>query len=684
MANKDLELALRLRADSSLLGVGLKQGERGMAEFSRKGQQELRKLNRVSDDVRSHFADMTESFAKAAGGLLIVSKIKPGIAIAGELQEAVLGVKTELMGSVDSALAMDKALREIKATAFDIQGYTKFDQAQIVNLQKELIKGGASVSQIVGKQGAAAAAAALAAYEDIDAVAAGEKLIALATPFNLAGDQFMELANQAAAAASASTASFESISEGGKYVAGTMAALGRDTKEMFALLATLDMQGLNGSMGGTSLNAFFREAVKVNAFKDAKGNLKSTVEIIELLDKRLAGLGNARRAEVLNKMFGEEGGRAAQVLLTKGDKSYQAIAASMDKAVGLQEKLEERLKGFNAQLDALRGTAKSTFGSLFEPALDPLTKLISKTNEWVGALGEASQENKLIGQIGTGVAGAAAVGGLLYGGTHLIKGLRSGGKMLGALKGGTELAGGVAMGKALEEAAGVPSVYVVNMPKEFGGTVGTVDKVADAAADAFNPKTFSKFKTTLALLGGAPLSTIPSMGAGAMATAGAAVTAAGAAGYGVGTLISDYLLTNDGPLGSEFGARLGESIGEGIAHLLSPFSAEARAAIAANNAANEAAMLSGRGNPHLQGAIAAATGPIVVGAHMPGSALAAATQSLNEQVVQAIRNTKPEPAQMKGEITIRIEGDQRARVTKLEAQGGPDMSVYTGATGAGR
>jgi hypothetical protein len=205
-----------------------------------------------------------------------------------------------------------------------------------------------------------------------------------------------------------------------------------------------------------------------------------------------------------------------------------------------------------------------------------LTKLVSKTNEWVGALGEAAQENKLIGQVGTGLAGAAAVGGLLYGGAQLVKGVRSGGKVLGALKGGADLAGGVAMGKALEEAAGVPSVYVVNMPKEFGGTLGTAGKVAEAAGDLLNPKTFSKVRTTMALLGGAPLSALPSMGAGAMATAGAAVVGAGAVGYGVGTLINDYLID---------GTAFGDAIGSAIAHAISPFSEEARAAIEANNRA---------------------------------------------------------------------------------------------------
>lgn len=634
MASNDLELALRLTADSSRLLGGLARGENGMAEFSRKSQQELRKIGRVSDEIRGHFADMAGSFTKAAGGFYIASKIQPGIAVAGDLQEAMLGVKTELMGAVDSALEMDKALAEIRATAFEVQRYTPFDQAQVVNLEKELIKGGARVSQVVGKQGAAAAAAALAAYENLDAVTTGENLIAIATPFNVAGDQFMELANQAAAAASASTASFSSISEGAKYAAGSMAGLGRDSKEMFALLATLDLQGLSGSMGGTSLNAFFRQAVKISAFKDAQGNLKSTTEMIEILDKRLAGLGTAKRAEVLNKLFGEEGGRAAQALLAKGEKSFTAVAAEMDKAASLQEKLEERLKGYNAQLESLKGTAKSTFATLFEPALEPLTKLVSKTNEWVGALGEAAQENKLIGQIGTGVAGAATVGGLLYGGSHLLKGVRSGGKMLGALKGGTNLAGGVAMGKALEEAAGVPSVYVVNMPTTFG-PASTAEKLTQAGGDLLSG---GKFKGASKWLGRAGL---PLM-----------LAASGLEAYNIAT--DDRLTSQEKAVGYS--------------------------GVAGGTAGGLAGAAAGAALGSVVPIVGTAIGGLIGGAlgYWGGG-------SLGEMVAEAITGTKvkSQPTEVAGKIEIHVSSDTKPKVTRLEKRGEVDMGVYVGQTSAG-
>lgn len=627
MANRDIELALRLTADSRLLGVGLKQGERGVTDFSRKGQQELRKLGKVSDEVRSHFSDMAGSFAKAAGGLYIANKIKPGVAVAGDLQEAMLGVKTELMGSVDSALQMDKALHAMKSTAFDIQRYTPFDQAQIVNLENSLLKGGAKIEQIVGKQGAAAAAAALAAYEGIDAAMAGESLISIATPFNLAGDQFMMLANQAAAAGSASTASFASISEGAKYAAGSMAGLGRDSKEMFALLATLDQGGLKGSMGGTSLSAFFRQAVKVNAFKDANGDLIETVDMLDILRKKMDGMGTAKRAGFLQKVFGDEGGRAAQILLRQGAGSYEDMTAQMGKAVSLQDKLAERLKGYNAQLESLRGTAKSTFATMFEPALDPLTKLISKTNEWTGALGEAALENKKIGQIGTGVAAGVAGAGLLYGGYHLLKGLGSGGKMLGALKGGAGLAGGVAMGKALEEAAGVPSVFVVNMPKEFGGTVGTGGLLPGGK----NPtKGAGKWLGRL----GVPLM---------LASTG----------------LELYSLANDDSLSSKE-----KTVGYSGA------------------AGGLAGGLAGAAAGAALGSIVPVIGT-AIGGLVGGSLGYFGGGSLGEVIAEALTSATPAPAEMKGQITIRLEGDQRAKVTKLESSGGPNMNVYTGVSGVG-
>lgn len=612
MTTENLKLALTLGARDQTNGL------------INKTKRDVQGLGLASQEVKKHFADMTGSFAQAAAGLYMANKIKPGINAAADLQESLLGVKTELMGAVDGADEMAKAMSDISSTAFQVQSYTPFDQAQIVNLEKELIKSGAKVSQIVGKQGAAAAAAALAAYEGMDAAETGKGLIGIATPFNVAADGFMNLSNSIAAASSASTTGAAEIVEAAKYAAGPMASLGRDTDELFALVGTLAQGGIQGSSAGTSIAAFFRQAVKIDALKDANGNLKSTTEIIDTLKQKLGGLGEADRLAKLNKLFGDEGARVALNLMREGAGSYQDIVEQMAKALPLQQKMEERMKGFNAQLESLKGTGKSTIATLFTPALDPLTALIAKTNEWTGALGEAAQKNEMLAQ-GASYAGlAAAAGGLAYGAYQIAKGTGSGMKMLKALKGVGGDAAGIAKGKAIEAATGVTPVFVTNMPDTgMAGALGGAADLAQAMGKA--PKIFGKLRTAAALLGGSSLSALPSFGAGALATSAGAVGAAGAAGYGVGTLISDNLLTDQGPLGTKTGQAIGEAIGEAVAYALSPFSEEARQAIANNKMA--------------------------------------------EQMT----------AEVGGTINIKVDSEGRARVQSVEKKGQVDIDVYSGA-----
>jgi len=138
---------------------------------------------------------------------------------------------------------------------------------------------------------------------------------------------------------------------------------------------------------------------------------------------------------------------------------------------------------------------------------------------------------------------------------------KAGGKMAG-------LAGGVATGKALEQARVTP-VYVVNMP---GSGIG--NKIGGAAdTGAVAPKLFSTLRTSAAILAGTPLSTLPIFGSSALATAGGLAAGAGAAGYGVGTLISKAIE----------GTRLSDKIGEGVARVLATFgNREAQQALVLN------------------------------------------------------------------------------------------------------
>lgn len=167
---------------------------------------------------------------------------------------------------------------------------------------------------------------------------------------------------------------------------------------------------------------------------------------------------------------------------------------------------------------ALRDAAENHFA---RPLNDALSKAIGYAMDDKAKGGMEMSGEEMLG------AGAAAVAGG-YALTRVAGGLL-------ARFGST--AAGVAKGKALEEATGVQSVFVVNMPG--GGMAGPAANAATSAAAATAASLASKMKTGFAMAAGLNLKDFLKLGPAAAGTTAAGVTVAGAAGYGVGTLLND-------------------------------------------------------------------------------------------------------------------------------------------------
>ena len=73
---------------------------------------------------------------------------------------------------------------------------------------------------------------------------------------------------------------------------------------MLALSAVMAQVGITGSMAGTGLKSFFVNAADHKIFQQANGNLKSTTEIIDILRGKMDGMGEAKRVQILKKLFG--------------------------------------------------------------------------------------------------------------------------------------------------------------------------------------------------------------------------------------------------------------------------------------------------------------------------------------------------------------------------------------------
>jgi len=484
-------------------------------------------LGGASDKVKKDFDDMNRHITAGLKSLAVsayaLNKVKPGITVAGDLQEAMIDVRLNLMESGKSAKALDDELAKVRSTAIDVSKVAPFSAQEVVNIENTFLKAGLSLKDVTAQGGAAWAATALATISKEAPASIADAMVTMATPFNVKGGQFGELADWVQKVDAASVTTIPELMEGMKYVSGTAAVMKVSWRDTIQALGVLAQSGARGSMGGTALNDFLlrlngtsREARRMMKemneymaskgggkleFFDKAGKLKPVTTIINDLRQAMTKLTDKQKMFVIEKLFGEQGARAALALIKEGEGSWEKIGEQIKNAASLQDKMNERLKGFNANLKALGGTSKTTIATLFDPLLAPLSKVAAYLNDIVANIGKLAEERPGVAKtVSYGAAGIAAGAGL-YGVYRLLRGGISAGMVLKGLKGLGGTAAGIGQGLAVQAATGVTPVFVTNWPSGGigippipgvggGGVVGKLGKIATGArALVFNPLT---------------------------------------------------------------------------------------------------------------------------------------------------------------------------------------------------
>ncbi|MCY1346875.1 Phage-related minor tail protein [compost metagenome] len=512
--------------------------------------------------------------------------------IEGRLAQVGLGVSAVAAGMQSARL--DKELKQLQLTAgataaqADVLRQSWLD-AQIATGQGvDELKSGSDALVAAGLSIAEANAAVLPMAETMavaktNAVQLGQAMGVAAKNFDIDLSSTKETAlllDKMVVAGRLGNAELENLPDIFARVGGNAKAANLGLDQTLALVETLSAFEPNAerlaTLADSTLRVFTNDKYRKDAqkatgvrFFNKDQSQRDAVEVIEDIKSKYDKLTtDLQRNNFIAAAFG-----AADMDTIKGIRNlltgntlddFAAKLSSIQQAGGtVKRDLPDAINNAVDQTGRLKGALREAADGFAQPINDAISGAIkwgldSKKN---GGLGLDGTDMLLGGAVGAaGLFGAARYGG------KAIKGLA--GKLGG-------VATGVATGKALEQAAGVQPVYVVNMSD---GGLGGADKLASAASELLSPKTFGKLRTTIGLLGASNLSALPMYGAGAMATAGAAVAGAGAVGYGVGTLINDYLIE---------GTAVGDAIGKAISIALSPFSEQARANLAANERASE-------------------------------------------------------------------------------------------------
>ncbi|MCD4675340.1 MAG: phage tail tape measure protein [Desulfobacula sp.] len=507
----------------------------------------IKGLGETGKQVQKDFETMERSMSRGLKGVAVgwyaLKKTIPGVKVAGTLQEAMLGVKMNLAGSAKNAGDLKAKLAEVQNTAITVSADAPFAAEDVVRIQNSLLKAGMDLKDVSGKSGAAFAATALASLSKEAPEMVGDSLARIGTQFKLEGAQYSEISDWLVRVDDAAATSLPELIQGLRMAGSNAAALNISAQDALTTLGALSPLG---DRAGSSFNNFLvavgtkgklLKRMKINLFEDGKfvGMDKATA----MLKERFGKIENdEKRLTLLMKIFGEEGGRAANTLINSS-KGFKEIEKSAKQSLSMTEKMTIWGEGFNASLAKLGGTSKSTLATLFDPLLKPLTEVINLTNKATSAIGELAAENKGLSKTVSYGLGGLGLAGLGYGGYQLFKGGRAGlrglkgaGGIKGLLGGGASTAAGIAKGKAIEAATGVQPVFVTNWPDTLGmGPGNLADGLKSAAV---GKKSFLK---SLGSMSGIKKMLTGSIKSTSLLTTTGGVALAGAAGYGIGTAL---------------------------------------------------------------------------------------------------------------------------------------------------
>jgi TP901 family phage tail tape measure protein len=459
---------------------------------------ELREAGKEARRMKDHFQDAANlnQAAEGAGrfGMALITALKQPIQDFANLDQALAKVSAktgEMRGSA--------GFEELKKQAEEMGAATKYSAEQVALAQAEFAASGRNTREILG---AIPSTLSLATAGAIDLARATEITNEVLNQFNLTSDKTAHVQDVLARADEVSAASVSGLGEALSYAGATAARLNIPLETTSALLASLANAGQKGSTGGTELSAFLSAIVAPSdtakaSLKDLGLSMKEIKELqsqvatgqIDVAIKKMAEL-NAqldprKSAEVLDKVFGERGGRAASVLfrasLDGGDKGLDSLIAKFGQVDGAVERtakiMEDSLAGSLEKTGGALQGMSTQLGQVMAPTVKALSERIGNAADGIADIAKKYPEatNNTL-QLVAAVGGMSLMtkGFLLTASTYTsVVGVMRGATASAAVSLGTMTASTVAMGLA---AAGI-GVTIGTLLNDW---LGLDSKISDA------------------------------------------------------------------------------------------------------------------------------------------------------------------------------------------------------------
>jgi phage-related protein len=331
-------------------------------------------------------------------------------------------------------------MEQIRKKAIQLGQDSAYGATEVVKAFAELGYAGASAKEII--EGLGDATVYLAAAGELPLADAATSLINIMRQFNIPASGAVEISNELARAANASTIDVKDLTVSMKYAGPVAAAMGLSFDETAKTLALFGNAGIKGSTGGTSLrgvligllaisapaqgalhdlgldtnevgNNFFDAAGKMkslpevaeilrgsfgklgNLLLDTNGKLKSTKEINKLLESSTISLTDKQKLQAFTTLFQRRALSSALVLAKGGKKAYDDLGKSAQYQTTAQELMNKKLDNLKGSLKILKSSFETlliTLGTAFLPTLKKIADGLKDLTNWFSSLSPETQQ----------------------------------------------------------------------------------------------------------------------------------------------------------------------------------------------------------------------------------------------------------------------------------------------------
>lgn len=290
----------------------------------------------------------------------------------------------------------DKSFQMLEAAALEMGKTTQFSASQATDAMNELALAGYDAEKTVETLPSVLNLAAAGGLE------LGQSAEIITNSMNALGlevDQASSFVDEMAVAAQKSGTTVAQLGEGILTVGGTAKMMAGGTVELSTQLGILADAGIKGAEGGTALRnvllslsaptdkqAKQMKALGVEAY-DANGNLRSTDDIFQDLNKVLGTMTEQEKTEVLSNLFNKVDLKAANALLAGSGERFgelsSEIANSEGAAAAMAETLNDNLLG---KVELLKSAMEGLGISIYKSMDTPLKGVVETLTGYVGQI----------------------------------------------------------------------------------------------------------------------------------------------------------------------------------------------------------------------------------------------------------------------------------------------------------